>query len=193
MKKLFAGLFIIVIILIIWFFISYNGLVSKEENVNQQWAQVEATYQRRLDLIPNLVATVKGYAEHEKSTLLDVTNARSKAYETPSNNVLNNPDAFSQYTRNQAALGSALNKLLVVVEKYPDLKASQNFLALQSQLEGTENRINVARQRFNEAVKVYNTAIRLFPGNIVASIVDFQAKPFYQAEPQAAQAPNVSF
>lgn len=194
MKKFLIILGVVIVVLLAWFWMTYNGLVSKQETVSQQWGQVQATYQRRLGLVPNLVATVKGYAKHESSTFLAVTKARSQAYKSTAGNALANPAAFKQYAASQAALGSALSKLMLVVERYPNLKASQNFLTLQSQLEGTENRINVARQRFNDAVKSYNVSIRRFPGNLVAGIVGgFEQKPFFKADTAAAKAPTVKF
>lgn len=171
----------------------YNTLVRLDEGVKTAWSQVENVYQRRLDLIPNLVETVKGYAAHEKSTFLAVTEARAKASGTLSADVINDPAKFQAFQESQTALSSALSRLLVVVEKYPDLKASQNFLSLQAQLEGTENRITVERGRFNEAAQGFNTQIRQFPTNIIAGIFGFRAKEYFKAESAAAQAPKVSF
>lgn len=171
----------------------YNTLVRLDEGVKQAWSQVENVYQRRLDLIPNLVETVKGYAAHEKSTFLAVTEARAKASGTISADVINDPAKFQAFQESQMALSSALSRLLVVVEKYPDLKASQNFMSLQAQLEGTENRITVERGRFNEAAQGFNTQIRQFPTNVIAGIFGFRAKEYFKAESAAAQAPKVSF
>jgi LemA protein len=171
----------------------YNTLVRLDEGVKQAWSQVENVYQRRLDLIPNLVETVKGYAAHEKSTFLAVTEARAKASGTISADVINDPAKFQAFQESQMALSSALSRLLVVVEKYPDLKASQNFMSLQAQLEGTENRITVERGRFNEAAQGFNTQIRQFPTNIIAGIFGFRSKEYFKAESAAAQAPKVSF
>ncbi|HXV18676.1 MAG TPA: LemA family protein [Candidatus Omnitrophota bacterium] len=171
----------------------YNTLVRLDEGVKQAWSQVENVYQRRLDLIPNLVETVKGYAAHEKSTFLAVTEARAKASGTISADVINDPAKFQAFQESQMALSSALSRLLVVVEKYPDLKASQNFMSLQAQLEGTENRITVERGRFNEAAQGFNTQIRQFPTNIIAGIFGFRFKEYFKAESSAAQAPKVSF
>lgn len=194
MKKFLIVLGIVIVLVIVWFGSTYNSLVTKQETVGQKWGQVQATYQRRLDLIPNLVSTVKGYAKHEKSTLVAVTQARAKAYQSSGRNALSSKKAFQQYAAGQAAVGSALGRLMLVVERYPNLKASQNFLTLQSQLEGTENRINVARQRFNDVVKIYNSSVRRFPGNIVARIAGgFELKPFFQADAAAAHAPKVTF
>lgn len=189
MKSILGIIIAILLIIGITFAMTYNGLVRKQVAVNNAWAQVQATYQRRLDLIPNLVATVKGYATHEKSTLVDVTKARAAA----TNYSAATPAQLAQVAKSQTALTAALSKLIVVVERYPDLKANQNFLALQDQLEGTENRINVARERYNNTVSVYNTSIRTFPGNLVASFGSFTVKPFYKADAAAAKAPVVKF
>ena len=168
-------------------------MVELDESVISQWANVESQYQRRADLIPNLVSTVKGYAAHEKETLEAVIKARSQATSTtidPSNLT---PEAIQQFQQNQSSLTSALSKLLVVVEKYPDLKANQNFLELQAQLEGTENRIAVERRRFNEVVKEYNSYIRKFPKNIYAGWFGFERKTPFQAEQGSEKAPKVEF
>ena len=194
MKRASITIIGIVVVLALWFGMTYNGLVTKQETVSQAWGQVQATYQRRLDLIPNLVATVKGYAQHEKSTLLAVTNARAKAYQNLGNGTLNDPKQFRKFEASQAALSGALSRLMVMVERYPNLKASQNFLTLQTQLEGTENRITVARERFNNAVQVYNSSIRRFQGNVVTKIGGgFNEKVYFKAQQQAAQAPKVKF
>lgn len=165
-----------------------NSLVDLDVNVDAQWAQVENVYQRRMDLIPNLVNTVKGYAKHESETLTAVVEARAKATQT---NV--NSDNIQQYQENQEALTSALSKLMVVVEKYPDLKANQNFMQLQSQLEGTENRIATERRRYNEACKNYNSQIRHFPRNIIANMMGLEKKEFFEADKAAEKAPEVNF
>lgn len=168
-------------------------MVSMDQNVVSQWAQVENVYQRRADLIPNLVATVKGYAAHESETLTGVIEARAKATSTtidPTNLTAENMQAFQQA---QGGLSSALSKLMVVVERYPDLKANQNFLELQAQLEGTENRIAVERQKFNTSVQGYNTFIKQFPKNIYANIFDFDEKAYFKAQENAEQAPKVEF
>ncbi len=196
MKKSYIILIIIGLLLIItfmWIKGTYNGMVTKEEGVTTAWAQVENVYQRRADLIPNLVKTVKGYAEHEKSTLTEVINARSKA--TGVNINANNMDAASmqKFMAAQDGLSSALSKLMVVVEKYPDLKANQNFLELQSQLEGTENRIATERRRFNETAKIYNVSIRKFPSNIFAGMFGFDTKEYFSASEGADKAPEVEF
>jgi len=172
---------------------TYNGLVQMDEKVKQSWAQVENVYQRRLDLIPNLVETVKGYAAHEKSTFLEVTEARSKAAGSISSDVITDPAKFRQFQESQAALSSALSRLMVVVEKYPDLKANENFLSLQAQLEGTENRITVERARFNEAAQDFNTRFRQFPTNVIGGMFGFQVKEYFKAEAGASKAPKVQF
>jgi LemA protein len=173
---------------------TYNGLVTEGQNVESKWAQVENVYQRRADLIPNLVATVKGYAAHESETLQAVTASRSQVGSikmTPE--LLNDPAAFQKFQQAQAGLTSALSRLMLVVEKYPDLKANQNFLELQSQLEGTENRITVERMRFNEAAQSYNTKVLRFPGNIFARFFGFDKKPYFQSDEGSKKAPVVNF
>jgi LemA protein len=188
------GIIIAIVVLVgIWSVSSYNGLVNKQEAVSLAWGQVQTTYQRRLDLIPNLVATVKGYATHEQSTLVDVVNARAKATQNMPAQAPTDPQQLKQFVDAQAGLSGALSRLMVVVESYPNLKANENFLDLQSQLEGTENRIAVARERFNDAAKTYNVAVRSFPGNIMAAIAGFKEKPYFDAVPQAAEAPQVKF
>ncbi len=171
----------------------YNQMVSLDEGVSAQWAQVENSYQRRADLIPNLVNTVKGYADFEKETLTGVIEARAKATSVQLNT--DNLDAASiqNFQAAQDGLSSALARLMVVVERYPDLKANQNFLELQAQLEGTENRIAVERRKFNESTRQYNTYIRKFPKNIVASIFSFDKKPYFEAEESAKEVPKVEF
>ena len=172
----------------------YNKLVTKEEGVKSAWSQVENVYQRRLDLVPNLVATVKGYATHERETLQNVVEARSKISKmTITPELLNSPGALAKFQEAQSQLTSALSRLMVVVEQYPDLKASQNFLALQTQLEGTENRITVERKRFNEAAQDFNAFRRRFPNVVVAGIMGFQNKAYFQADQDAKTAPQVKF
>ncbi|MHB2150876.1 LemA family protein [Calditrichota bacterium LG25] len=173
----------------------YNSFIALEENINQAWAQVENVYQRRADLIPNLVEVVKGYASHERETLQAVVEARSKVggQINIGPEVLNNPQAFARFQQAQDALSSALQRLMVVVERYPDLKADQRFADLQAQLEGTENRIAVERRRFNEAVQAYNTAIRKFPANIIAGMFGFQPKVYFKAQAGADKVPEVKF
>lgn len=196
MKKGLIVLIVVVVVvlgLFLWVKNTYNSMVKMDEGVNGAWSQVENVYQRRADLIPNLVATVKGYATHEQETLEGVVNARSKATQmtVDANNLT--PEALEKYQKAQGELGSALGKLLAITENYPDLKANQNFLELQSQLEGTENRIAVERQKFNEAAKVYNTTIRQFPRNIFAGIFDFEKKPYFESADGAEVAPKVEF
>jgi LemA protein len=179
-----------------------NNLVALDEAVNAQWGQVQNDYQRRYDLIPNLVRTVQGYAAHERGTLNDVVQARSRVGQValPSGppgsatDITSNPQALAQYEQAQQGLSNALSRLLVVVERYPDLKANQNFLELQSQLEGTENRIAVERKRYNDKAQEFNTAVRQFPGSIVASMGGFKQKAYFQTtNPAANQAPEVNF
>lgn len=171
----------------------YNTMVTLDEGISSQWAQVENAYQRRADLIPNLVNTVKGYADFEKETLIQVIEARSKATSVNIDPGNITPEAISQFQNAQAGLSSALSRLMVVVERYPELKANQNFLELQAQLEGTENRIAVERRKFNEATRQYNTYIRKFPKNIVAGIFDFDKKTYFEAEEEAKEVPVVEF
>ncbi len=183
----------VVIGLFFWFQGTYNGMVKMDEGVQAAWSQVENVYQRRADLIPNLVSTVKGYAAHEQETLEGVISARSKATQLTVDSDNLTPDKLAQYNKAQGELGAALGKLLAITENYPDLKANQNFLQLQSQLEGTENRIAVERQKFNETARKYNTAIRQFPKNIVAGMFGFEKKPYFEAQEGAQQAPKVEF
>lgn len=172
---------------------SYNGFVNKEENVNNAWSKVESSYQRRADLIPNLVNTVKGYAAHERETLEAVVNARAKATQTTINPENMTAENMAQFQQAQQGLSSALSRLLVTVEKYPDLKANQNFLELQSQLEGTENRIKVARDEFNNEATIYNKAVKRFPGVLFAKIFGFSPKQTFEAAEGAEKAPEVKF
>jgi len=172
---------------------TYNGFVQADESVTKSWADVESTYQRRADLIPNLVETVKGYAAHEKDTFIEVTNARSRVGEAKVSAQALTPESLKTFAAAQQGLGGALSRLLVVAERYPELKASANFADLQVQLEGTENRINVARTRFNEASRTYNTRIRNFPANFIASAFGFEAKPYFEAEAGSEVAPKVKF
>jgi len=184
---------VVIALVAIWGISSYNGLVSMDENVSNQWANVETQYQRRSDLIPNLVNTVKGYAKHESQTLEAVMAARSQATQVkidPSNCT---PQQLAAYQKAQGDVTTALGKLLAITESYPDLKANQNFLELQSQLEGTENRINVARKDFNDTAKKYNTSLRRFPRNIIASMFGFEKRNYFEAEAGAEKAPKVEF
>ena len=196
MKKSVAILLAVLCVLAVvflWGVGVYNDLVASQENVESAWAQVENQYQRRADLVPNLVATVKGYAKHEQETLDQVVEARAKATQItidPSNAT---PQQLAAYQSAQGELTQALGRLLAVAENYPDLKANQNFLDLQQQLEGTENRIAVARQLFNDSARAYNTSLRKFPNNIIASMGGFEKKPYFEAEQAAKQAPKVEF
>ncbi|MBK6967014.1 MAG: LemA family protein [Bacteroidales bacterium] len=183
----------IVLILVLWSSSRYNSLVTKEEGVTAAWSQVENVYQRRADLIPNLVSTVKGYADFEKSTLTAVIEARSKATSVTIDPTKLNESNIQQFQQAQDGLSSALSRLMVVVEKYPDLKANQNFMDLQAQLEGTENRIATERRNFNQAAQDYNTQIRRFPSNIFAGLFGFDKKAYFQAETGAEKAPEVKF
>ena len=184
---------IIVVIIIFWGIGGYNGMVSLDEGVQNKWADVETQYQRRADLIPNLVNTVKGYAAHESQTLENVVKARSEASSVKVDPQNITPEKLAEYQKAQTGVSSALGRLMVIVEKYPDLKANQNFLELQSQLEGTENRINTARRDFNEAAKGFNTEIRRFPKNILAGMFGFEKKAYFEAEKGAEKAPEVQF
>lgn len=171
----------------------YNSLVSSEEAVEAAWSQVENQYQRRADLVPNLVATVKGYAAHEQETLQGVVDARAKATQITIDPANATPEQLAAFQAAQGELSQALGRLLAVAENYPDLKANENFRDLQAQLEGTENRITVARQEFNETARAYNQKVRRFPSNIVAMIFGFEKKPYFEAEAGAQSAPTVAF
>ena len=196
MKK---GFFSIVVVAVValglfgWFKSNYNGMVEGEEGVKAAWSQVENVYQRRSDLIPNLVATVKGYAEHERGTLEAVVEARAKATQITVDPDKLTEESIAKFQSAQGELGSAVGRLLMSVEAYPDLKANQNFLELQAQLEGTENRITTERMKYNESAQSYNTMIRRFPQNIIASIFSFNAKGYFKASEGAENAPKVEF
>ena len=193
MKKTSWIVLIAVAFLALWVVKCYNKLVQQEEQVETEWAQVENQYQRRIDLIPNLVATVKGYATHEQETLQGVIDARARATQVtvdPSNTT---PEQLAAFQAAQGELSQALGRLLAVAESYPDLKANENFRDLQQQLEGTENRIAVARQMFNDTARKYNTEIRRFPKNIIAGAFGFEKKPYFEAEDGAEKAPKVEF
>ncbi|WP_455640653.1 LemA family protein [Parabacteroides sp.] len=195
-KALWITLAVIVVLLFAgfsWVKGTYNTMVTEDEGVKTAWSQVENQYQRRMDLIPNLVNTVKGYATHEKETLEGVVSARAEATKTtidPSNLT---EESMKKFQAAQGELSSALSRLMVVLERYPDLKANQNFSELQAQLEGTENRISVERKRFNETAQSYNTYIRSFPTNILAGMFGFQPKAYFSAESGAEKAPKVEF
>ena len=188
---------VIVILLVLWAVvagISFNNkAVQQEEGVRQAWSQVENQYQRRADLIPNLVNTVKGYATHERETLEGVVEARAKATQMTVDPTKMTPEDLAAYQQAQGELSQALGRLLAVSERYPDLKANENFKALQVQLEGTENRISTERKRFNEVTQEYNTFVRKFPNNILGSILGFKAKPYFESVAGADRAPEVKF
>lgn len=194
-KGLIAGAIVIAVILggFLWVKGSYNNMVTADEGVSAAWAQVENVYQRRADLIPNLVSTVKGYAEHESATFEDVTAARAKATQITVDPSELEPEDIAEFNKAQGELSSALGRLLMITENYPDLKANQNFRDLQAQLEGTENRIATERMKFNEAAQKYNTMIRRFPDNIIASMFDFEKKGYFEAQAGAETAPKVEF
>lgn len=196
MKKTWIVLAVIAVLLLVAFSSikgSYNNMVNMEEGVTAQWSQVENVYQRRADLIPNLVNTVKGYADFEKETLTQVIEARAKATQTTINPENLDAASIQKFQEAQSGLSSALSRLMVVVEKYPDLKANQGFLDLQAQLEGTENRISVERNKFNQTAQAYNTFIRQFPKNIWAGMFGFEKKAYFAAEAGANKAPTVTF
>ncbi|WP_370860459.1 LemA family protein [Parabacteroides faecis] len=195
-KALWITLAIIVVLLFAgysWVKSRYNTMVTQDEGVKTAWSQVENQYQRRMDLIPNLVNTVKGYATHEKETLEGVVSARAEATKTTIDPSNLNEESMKKFQAAQGELSSALSRLMVVLERYPDLKANQNFSELQAQLEGTENRISVERKRFNETAQTYNTYIRSFPTNILAGMFGFQPKAYFSAESGAEKAPKVEF
>ena len=194
-KKPFILIGIVALIILIggWLMSGYNDMQELDEDVNREWSQVENQYQRRLDLIPNLVNVVKGYASHEKETLEGVIEARAKATQTtidPSNMT---EEQFANFQKSQDGLSGALNRLMVVVEKYPELKATDNFKQLQAQLEGTENRITVARKSYNDAATIYNKLVRRFPNNMLAGIFGFSVRPQFKAQEGAESAPTVQF
>ena len=187
------GIVALIILIIGWLMSGYNDMVKLDENVNREWSQVENQYQRRLDLIPNLVNVVKGYASHEKETLEGVIEARAKATQTtidPSNMT---EEQLANFQKSQDGLSGALNRLMVVVEKYPDLKATENFKQLQDQLEGTENRITLARKDYNDAATIYNKEVRSFPNSMLAGIFGFPVRPQFKAQEGAESAPTVQF
>ena len=189
-----AVIVIAIIGFIMWGVGIYNSLVTLDEQVTQSWSQVENQYQRRADLIPNLVSTVKGVADFEKDTYTAVTEARSKVNQiNVSSDILNDPNAFQQFQAAQDNLSGALSRLLVTVENYPQLKANENFLQLQAQLEGTENRISVERRKFNQSVQGYNTTIRKFPANFIANFSGFNEKQYFKAVAGSEEAPKVEF
>lgn len=193
MKKTWIIIIAVIAVIAIYFTSTYNSMVAQEEAVSTAWSNVENQYQRRSDLIPNLVNTVKGYATHEKETFDAVVSARAKATQTTVSIDDLTPEKMQAYQRAQGEVGSALSRLLAVTENYPELKANENFKELQAQLEGTENRISVERRKFNETVRGYNTAIRKFPRNIVAGMFGFEKHPYFEAEEGSEKAPEVKF
>lgn len=196
MKKGIIVLIVVAVValgLFMWVKGTYNGLVTKQEGVESAWSQVENVYQRRADLVPNLVATVKGYAAHEKETLEGVVSARAKATQMSIDPTKLDEAQMKKFQEAQGELGNAIGRLLMITENYPELKANENFLQLQAQLEGTENRITVERQKFNETAKGYNTEVRKFPANIIAGMFGFERKPYFEAKEGADEAPKVEF
>ena len=183
----------IVAVVLIWGISAYNGLVSKEERVSSAWANVETVYQRRADLIPNLVNTVKGYAAHESQTLMEVTEARAKSTAISVDPSTATPEQMEAWMKAQSEVGSALGRLIAISENYPDLKANQNFLELQKQLEGTENRISTERRKYNEEVRSYNVKLRRFPTNIIAGMFGFEKRVMFESQEGAEVAPVVEF
>ena len=193
MKKSTIIIIVVAVLAVVWGITGYNGLVSMDEGVQTKWADVETQYQRRADLIPNLVNTVKGYAAHESETLQAVVEARAKATSVNIDPTNMSAEQIANFQKAQDGVSSALGRLLVTVEKYPDLKASENFKELQAQLEGTENRISVARRDYNEAARKYNTSLRSFPKNILAGMFGFEKKSYFEAQEGSEQAPTVQF
>lgn len=190
MKKTGIIIAIVVGVVLLWGIGAYNGLVNKQEAVTKAWSQVENVYQRRADLVPNLVAVVKNYAEYEQGTILAVTEARAKAAASTVNIENYTEGDLQNFENTQDALGQSVNRLLVAVENYPDLKANEEFLTLQAQLAGCENRILTERQRFNEAAKVYNASLRKFPNNLISNMFGFEKRPYFEAEAGAEQVPE---
>ena len=193
MKKSTIIIIAVIGVAVVWAIMGYNGMVKADEAVSTAWSNVENQYQRRADLIPNLVNTVKGYAAHEKETLDAVVSARTRATQVTVNADDLTPEKLQEFQKAQGEVGAALGRLLAITESYPDLKANQNFLELQAQLEGTENRISVERRNFNEVAKSYNTSIRTFPKNILAGMFGFEKRPYFEAQEGADKAPEVQF
>lgn len=183
----------VVAVVVVWAIVSYNGLVTKQEKVSEAWANVETVYQRRADLIPNLVATVKGYATHEEQTLMAVTEARAKSTSLNIDPTTATPEQMAEWTKMQNEVGSAIGRLIAISESYPDLKANQNFMDLQKQLEGTENRISTERREYNQKVRDFNASIRRFPTNLIASMFGFEKMEMFEAQEGAEVAPVVAF
>ncbi|MBR4988499.1 MAG: LemA family protein [Bacteroidaceae bacterium] len=193
MKKSTIIVLVVIAVVAVWGITGYNGLVKADEAVTTAWSNVENQYQRRADLIPNLVNTVKGYAAHEKETFDAVVAARTRATQVTVNAENLTPEMLQEYQKSQGEVGAALGRLLAVAEAYPDLKANKNFLELQAQLEGAENRISVERRNFNEAAKKYNTSIRTFPRNILAGMFGFEKRPYFEAQAGVENVPVVQF
>ena len=193
MKKSTIGLIVVIGAIAIWLISSYNGMVKMDEEVSSAWSNVENQYQRRADLIPNLVNVVKGYASHEKETFEAVVSARSKATQVTVDPENLTPEKLQEYQKAQGEVGATLGRLLAITESYPELKAHENFKELQAQLEGTENRISVERRNFNEIARTYNSAIRTFPRSIIAGMFGFEKRPYFEAEEGANKAPEVKF
>ena len=193
MKKSTIGLIVVICAIAIWLISSYNGMVKMDEEVSSAWSNVENQYQRRADLIPNLVNVVKGYASHEKETFEAVVSARSKATQVTVDPENLTPEKLQEYQKAQGEVGATLGRLLAITESYPELKANENFKELQAQLEGTENRISVERRNFNEIARTYNSAIRSFPRSIIAGMFGFEKRPYFEAEEGANKAPEVKF
>ena len=183
----------VVAVVVVWAIVSYNGLVTKQEKVSEAWANVETVYQRRADLIPNLVATVKGYAAHEEQTLMAVTEARAKSTSLNIDPTTATPEQMAEWAKRQNEVGSAIGRLIAISESYPDLKANQNFMDLQKQLEGTENRISTERREYNQQVRDFNASIRRFPTNLIASMFGFEKMEMFEAQEGAEAAPVVAF
>lgn len=183
----------VALVVVLYGVVAYNGLVDSQETVDKQWANVQNAYQRRADLIPNLVASVKGYANHEEQTLIGVVEQRAKATQMTVDPANLTPEKMKEYQAAQGELGSALGKLMMIRENYPDLKANTNFLQLQDELAGTENRINVERNKFNDTAKEYNVGIRKFPKNIIAGLLGFDQKAYFEADQASQAAPKVEF
>lgn len=190
MKKIGFIIIAVVVLILLWGWSTYNGFVNKQENMAKAWGQVENVYQRRADLVPNLVALVKNYTEYEQSTLIAVTEARAKAANATVNPETFDENEFANYESAQKELDNSLNRLLVSIESYPDLKASENYLTLQVQLAGCENRILTERERFNEATKTYNQSVRKFPSSLIANMFGFEKRPYFEADEETDKAPK---
>jgi LemA protein len=190
MRAIKITILVVVGILVVWGWTTYNGFITKQENMTRAWSQVDNVYQRRADLVPNLVALVKSYTKHEQGTLIAVTEARARAVSVKVDTDEFDDLEFASYESAQRELGNSINRVLVEVENYPDLKASDNYLTLQAQLAGCENRILTERERFNEAAKDYNQSIRKFPGNLIANLCGFERRPYFEADAGSEKAPE---